>query len=179
MLKNKKTNKKVIKDTNKKIIKKSNKKTDKKNNNKNQILEKGDFVINPITNRPVKIGNPAWLALVRQGLVDGTYKDKKIVAIVPNEDELINNYPIDEIKKEISKNLPFNLRVVKGTGQYKNKLITKHKYGSLKKVDLDKVNKSKYTTEKINNDSEIEYIDSESDELESDELDELDDLEER
>ena len=44
---------------------------------KNQILHKGDIIINPLTSRPVKVGGTVWRKLVKQGLVHGAYKDPK------------------------------------------------------------------------------------------------------
>lgn len=39
-----------------------------------QTPQKGDIIINPLTQRPVKVGSRTWLQLVKKGIVSGIYK---------------------------------------------------------------------------------------------------------
>ena len=41
-----------------------------------KLPEKGDIVINPGTQRPVKVGSRTWLNLVKKGVFPGKYKPK-------------------------------------------------------------------------------------------------------
>ena len=70
------------------------------------LPKKGTIIINPKTQRPVKVGSRTWLKLVRDGLVEGQYSDPKEIYTVQegdDEDELINQFKlvIDEVKPKI------------------------------------------------------------------------------
>ena len=54
------------------------------NNYENNVPEKGQLIINPKTNRPIKVGSRVWLGLVKEKLVEGTYKPKPKTANTPN-----------------------------------------------------------------------------------------------
>lgn len=93
----------------------------KKNENK-------EFVINPNTSRPVKIGSKTWTKLVKDGLITGTNAVDKIA-----EDHIVGDID-DELEDEVqekitdlNKEMPVDQQVVKGRGKYKNKLVKRKK----------------------------------------------------
>ena len=61
------------------------------------IPKKGDIIINPRTQRPVKVASRTWLKLVKEGIVEGRYTDPNELASLPEQYEEI---PPDEIKKK-------------------------------------------------------------------------------
>jgi hypothetical protein len=87
-------------------------------NNQN-IPKKGDIIINPNTQRPVRVGGRTWLGLVKKGLVEGRYTDPK---------ELKQNYDenVDEDIKRINETLPRGQQAVRGRGKYKNKIVSRN-----------------------------------------------------
>ena len=97
------------------------------------IPKKGDIVINPKTQRPVKVGSRVWLKLVKEGIFKGHYRD-------PNELEPINeNESLEEQKKRLNKKLPKNQQAVKGRGKHKGKIVKREK-------GIDPVELSRYTS---------------------------------
>lgn len=97
------------------------------------IPKKGDIVINPKTQRPVKVGSRVWLKLVKEGIFKGHYRD-------PNELEPINeNETLEEQKKRLNEKLPKNQQAVKGRGKHKGKIVKREK-------GIDPVELSRYTS---------------------------------
>ena len=95
--------------------------TDKQQNN---VPKKGDVIINPKTQRPIKVGSRVWLKLVKDGLVAGHYTDPNEIYEVKegdNEDELIQQF---------NKTLPPNVHSVRGRGKYANKIVKRNKQPS-------------------------------------------------
>ena len=85
------------------------------------LPKKGDIIINPQTQRPVKVGSRTWLKLVREGLVEGKYSDPTEIYTVKegdDEQELINQF---------NQSLPPNQQAVRGRGKYANKIVKRHK----------------------------------------------------
>jgi len=90
--------------------------------------KKTQFVINPNTSRPVKIGSKTWTKLVADGLIKGvdavdTIAEDHIVGEIDDELE-------DEVQEKITdlnKEMPVDQQVVKGRGKYKNKLVKRKK----------------------------------------------------
>lgn len=83
------------------------------------VPKKGDIIINPSTQRPIRVGGRAWLKLVKEGLVSGHYIDpKKLAPIGDNPEEQI---------EELNKSLPRGKQAVRGRGQYKGQIITRNK----------------------------------------------------
>lgn len=90
--------------------------------------KKGDIVINPKTQRPVKVGSRTWLKLVKEGIFDGTYQD-------PNElYEVADDTNVEEMKIELNKKLPRGKQAVRGRGKHKGKLVIRNKRMSSKDV---------------------------------------------
>jgi hypothetical protein len=89
------------------------------NQQQNNVPKKGDFVVNPNTSRPVKVGSRTWKNLVKEGLISGAYSDPKELAII---DENVN----DQIE-EVNKTLPRGQQAVRGRGKYKGKIVSRSK----------------------------------------------------
>lgn len=84
-----------------------------------------NHMINPLTNKPIKIGGRIYMNLIRDGIIKNqTYKDPKILDTI-NDDDKEEDIIIK--KKKIKENLNINEDVVKGRGKYKNKLVKKHR----------------------------------------------------
>jgi hypothetical protein len=86
------------------------------------VPRKGDIIINPNTQRPVKVGSRTWLNLVKQGVVEGRYTDPRELATIPEGNEGIEQQIEDENKK-----LPRGQQAVRGRGRYKGKIVRRHK----------------------------------------------------
>ena len=90
------------------------------------IPKKGDIIINPKTQRPVKVGSRTWLKLVKDGLVAGHYADPNEIYEVKegdNEEELIQQF---------NEKLPPTQQAVRGRGKYANKIVKRNKQPSTK-----------------------------------------------
>ena len=123
-----------------------------------QIPKKNDIIINPTTQRPVRVGGRAWLKLVKDGLVSGHYSDPKNL-------ETIGDDPEEQIK-ELNKKLPKGVQAVRGRGKYKGKITTRNMTPKVEDI-------SKYTAEiasKIVNENMETLADSEDIEAELEKL---------
>jgi hypothetical protein len=89
------------------------------------IPKKGDIIINPNTQRPVKVGSRTWLGLVKLGLVSGHYTDPRQLEEVPEQYYEDNNY-VEEKIETINKTLPRGKQAVRGRGKYKNKIVSRN-----------------------------------------------------
>ena len=83
---------------------------------------KGDIIINPKTSRPVKVGSRTWLLLVKEGLLQGHYKDEKKLVEQPNDydetEEVI--YKANKTLKNQGK------QAVRGRGIYKGSIVSRN-----------------------------------------------------
>ena len=87
----------------------------------NNVPVKGQIIINPQTQRPVKVGGITWLKLVKDGLVEGTYSD-------PNEIcDIVEGDNVEEKIEEINRDLPTNVQGVRGRGKYAGKIVKRSK----------------------------------------------------
>jgi len=79
-----------------------------------------DIVINPQTQRPIKVGGRIWLKLHKEGILQGDFKAKnEIYTIKEDEDE-------DEIQDKINnatRELPDGVQAVRGRGKYAGKIV--------------------------------------------------------
>tara|TARA_R110000764_G_scaffold10527_5_gene32085 strand:- start:1138 stop:1752 length:615 start_codon:yes stop_codon:yes gene_type:complete len=89
------------------------------------IPKKGDIIINPNTQRPVKVGSRTWLGLVKQGLVSGHYKDPRQLDEVPEQYYEDDGY-VEQKIETINKTLPRGKQAVRGRGKYKNKIVSRN-----------------------------------------------------
>ena len=85
------------------------------------VPAKGDVIINPKTQRPIRVGGRSWLKLVREGLLEGVYKDPKELYEVQENDD------VEEKIQEINKTLPEDVQGVRGRGKYKDKIVKRNK----------------------------------------------------
>jgi len=100
----------------------SNQQSNNGMNNGRNIPAKGDIIINPNTQRPIKVGGRSWLKLVKEGVVSGHYTDPKKLGKLPDNEE--------EAEKEIeriNKTLPRGKQSVRGRGIYKGQITTRNK----------------------------------------------------
>ncbi len=106
------------------------------------VPKKNDIIINPKTQRPIRVGSRVWLNLVKEGLVDGHYQD-------PNElYEIKEGDNVEEKIKEIDRDLPITVQSVRGRGKYNNKIVKRRKQPSTK--DTIK-HTARHTARKIKN----------------------------
>lgn len=92
------------------------------------IPRKGDIIINPKTQRPVKVGSRTWLKLVKEGLVEGRYSDPKELYEVQDPNNVENKI------NELNETLPPNQQAVRGRGRYKNKIVKRSKQPSTRAI---------------------------------------------
>lgn len=128
---------------------------------KKKIPKRGEFVINPNTNRPVKIGSRIWTELVKKGIIDGKYQD-------PNELCEIEEITDVETKiEEMNKKLPKYQQAVRGRGIYKNKLVIRNKAPTTQEITeftaksaskVIKNNQSLITNDDIDLEDELEKM---------------------
>lgn len=90
-----------------------------------QVIEsKGDIVMNPKTQRPIKVGSRIWLKLVKDGILNGDYTDPNVVC------ELNPHEAKEEIQqriKTLNKKQPAGTHLVRGRGIYEGKLVKRNK----------------------------------------------------
>lgn len=113
-----------------------------------------DYVINPKTSRPVKVGSAVWMKLIKEGILKNNTKDKKELY------ELSTNDDIEKVKYEINQKLPMTQQAVKGRGRYSNKIVVREKQPSAK--DILTITK-KSTSRMLQDDDNIKKIKSLSD----------------
>lgn len=82
------------------------------------VPKKNDIIINPTTQRPIRVGGRSWLKLVKEGVLSGHYQDPK------NLGEIGEN-PEQQIE-EINKTLPKGKQAVRGRGRYKGQITTRN-----------------------------------------------------
>ena len=100
-------------------------------------------IINPLTNRSVKIGSKVWKHLINQGLIDedGINDDTKIVANIQDDDEEEIELKRQEALKKIDKEIYI---LKKGRGFYKDKIVKELKkptQTSTYKKEIERLNK--------------------------------------
>jgi len=95
--------------------------------------KKGDIIINPNTQRPVKVGSRTWLNLVKQGLVSGHYTDPRQLEEVPEQYREDNKY-VEQKIETINKTLPRGKQAVRGRGKYKNKIVSRNTQPSSEEI---------------------------------------------
>lgn len=119
------------------------------------VPRKGDIMINPKTQRPIKVGGRTWLKLVRENLIEGRYTDPKELSPI-QEDVDIN----EQINKA-NQNLPRGVQAVRGRGKYKGKIVKRNRRPNVEDM-------TRYTAEIASRTIKDNY----------DDLNEVDDVEE-
>ena len=91
----------------------------------NKVMSiKNQLVLNPQTQRAVKIGSRTWMNLVKQGIIENDYKDENELSKYSEDD---SPEEVEQRIKKINKRLPPYKQAVRGRGKYKNKLVTRNK----------------------------------------------------
>tara|TARA_R110000787_G_scaffold191748_2_gene303247 strand:- start:6397 stop:7050 length:654 start_codon:yes stop_codon:yes gene_type:complete len=91
----------------------------------------GDFVINPETKRPIKVGSRTWNSLVKKGILSGNYNDPNELSTIDEDEE---EYIIEQKIKEINKTLPNTEHGVRGRGKFKGKIVKRNKKLSTREI---------------------------------------------
>jgi hypothetical protein len=87
-------------------------------------MTKAGYVINPKTNRPVKIGGRSWMKAIKDGFITAgcsTPDDDNVLYDIQEDDN------IEELRHEFNEKLGDNIEVARGRGRYKNKLVKRKK----------------------------------------------------
>ena len=131
--------------------------------NQNQIIpRKGDVIISPKTNRPIRVGSTAWRGLAREGLVPNYYTDPKVLCNTQTEEE------VETKINELNQTLPYTHQAVRGRGHYKNQIVSRVKQPGVEVITKATAKKaSKLMKEKSN---ELEDMDEEELERELEKL---------
>ena len=90
------------------------------------MLSKGDLVVNPKTQRAVKVGSRTWLNLVKEGLVEGDYTDPKEMYHLQQGDDVSTKI------QELNQELPMNQQAVRGRGKYADKIVRRNRQPTTK-----------------------------------------------
>lgn len=98
-----------------------------------------DIVINPQTQRPIKVGGRIWLKLHKQGILEGEFKAKnEIYSIKEDDDE-------GEIQNKINdanEKLPDGIQAVRGRGKYAGKIVKRRLQPSTEQTTRSAIRKT-------------------------------------
>jgi hypothetical protein len=122
------------------------------------IPNKGDIIINPNTQRPVRVGGRTWLGLVKKGLIEGRYTDPKELSRIPDQPQEVEQ----EIQR-VNQTLPRGQQAVRGRGKYKGKIVSRNTRPPTEEV-------SRYTVKmasRVVNENIEDLADFSSDDLEA------------
>ena len=105
----------------------------------NNVPKKGDYIVNPNTQRVCKVGSRTWLGLVKQGLVSGHYRDPRELDTIPEtHDDDTNDYKynnsVEQKIETINKTLPRGKQAVRGRGKYKGKIVSRNTQPSSEEI---------------------------------------------
>ena len=116
--------------------------------------KKGDIIINPNTQRPVRVGSRTWINLVKKGSLSGNFLDDNII------EEKYEELPEDQFEakiKKINEKLPVGSQAVRGRGKYANKIVKRNKPLSQEEITKSTVKKASRAV--VNNIDELDEID--------------------
>ena len=120
------------------------------------IPKKGDLIINPNTQRPVRVGSRTWINLVKQGILTGNFADNNVI------EEKYEEMPEEEFEqriKKINEKLPVGTQAVRGRGKYANKIVRRNKPLSTEEITKSTVKKASKVL--VNNIDELDETDYE------------------
>ena len=80
-----------------------------------------NYVLNPLTNRMVKLGSQTYRKLVNTKVIKNKAVDERVIYKYDSDDD------IEELKKKYQEELNENEIIQKGKGRYKGKLIKTYK----------------------------------------------------
>ena len=118
--------------------------------------KKGDLIINPNTQRPVRVGSRTWINLVKQGILTGNFADNNVI------EEKYEEMPEEEFEqriKKINEKLPIGTQAVRGRGKYANKIVRRNKPLSTEEITKSTVKKASKVV--VNNIDELDETDYE------------------
>lgn len=81
----------------------------------------GQYITNPKTNRPVKVGGRMWDKLVNEGILSGDYVDPTELATIEEEEE------VEKKISELNETLPIGVHAVRGRGKHSGKIVKRKK----------------------------------------------------
>jgi hypothetical protein len=120
------------------------------------MTQQDEFVINPNTKRPIKVGGIVWRKLVKENILEDKYSDPaELYKLEPDEDA-------EEKIQELNKNLPLNQQSVRGRGKYKGKIVKRSR--TLKPTEIAKYT-SKLASKIIKQKSDFNEEDMSEDEM--------------
>ena len=127
------------------------------------IPNKGDIVINPTTQRPVRVGSRTWLKLVKAGVMEGRYTDSNELAELPEQYEELPPEEVETKIREINKTLPKGTQAVRGRGKYAGKIVKRNKQSTPQEItEYAAKTASRVMNDKTEELDEIEYEDIEA-----------------
>lgn len=85
------------------------------------MSSKSDWINNPKTGRPIRVGGKVYLKMVKDGLIEKLKDDNELEDLPQDEEEQQQRI------KELNETLPDEFQAVKGRGKYKNKLVKRSK----------------------------------------------------
>jgi hypothetical protein len=85
------------------------------------MSSKSDWINNPKSGRPIRVGGKVYLKMVKDGLIEKLKDDNELSDLPVSEEEQ------QEKIKELNESLPVEYQAVKGRGKYKNKLVKRSK----------------------------------------------------
>lgn len=121
--------------------------------------KKGELIINPSTQRPIRVGSRTWINLVKKGVLEGTFSDNNII-----EEKYVEvpEAQFEEKIKQLNEKLPVGTQAVRGRGKYANKIVKRNKPLSVEELTKSTAKKaSKVVVNNIENLNEDDYNDIE------------------
>jgi hypothetical protein len=88
-------------------------------------MSSSQHIINPKTQRPVKIGSRTWRKLVSDGIIENQKIDEPCELY-----ELSETDNIEQKINELNKSLPITEQAVRGRGRFRNKVVKRRKQPS-------------------------------------------------
>ena len=88
------------------------------------IPKKGDLIINPNTQRPIRVGSRTWINLVKKGVLNSNFHDNNVI------EEGYTEIPPEQLElkiKKINEKLPVGTQAVRGRDKYANKIVKRNK----------------------------------------------------
>lgn len=116
--------------------------------------KKGDLIINPSTQRPVRVGSRTWINLVKKGVLEGHFSDNNVIE---EKYEEVPEEQFEERIKKINEKLPVGTQAVRGRGKYANKIVKRNK--PLSQEELTKSTVKKASRAVVNNIDELDEVD--------------------
>ena len=119
-------------------------------------LKKGDLIINPDTQRPVRVGSRTWINLVKKGVFQNNFSDNNVL------EEKYEEMPEEEFEekiKQINEKIPSGTQAVQGRGKYANKIVKRNK--PLTQEEITKTTVKKASRAVVDNIDELDEIDYE------------------